>query len=62
MPVVTLMNCIFCRMQKKGSLLVGFSPVPGVPTFFRMVIMNELVTHEDMDFVLDEIERNGEDL
>ena len=42
--------------------MIGFSPIPGTPTFFRLTVMNELVTHEDMDFVLDEIERNGSDL
>ncbi|CAK8678895.1 cysteine sulfinic acid decarboxylase-like isoform X3 [Clavelina lepadiformis] len=50
------------RMQKKGTVLVGFSPVADRPTFFRMTCVNEKVSYEDMDFVLDEIERCGADL
>ena len=49
-------------MQKKGSYLLGYAPVGDIPHFFRMVIMSAAQDHQDMDFLLDEIVRCGEDL
>ncbi|XP_039272903.2 cysteine sulfinic acid decarboxylase-like [Styela clava] len=50
------------RMVERGSMLIGYQPLGDKPNFFRMVVMNEKVEHNDMDFVLDEIERLGADL
>ena len=40
--------------------MIGYAPAGNVPTFFRMVLVNENVCHEDMDHLLDEIEREGQ--
>ena len=42
--------------------MVGYQPLKDRVNFFRMIIISAAVTHEDMDFVLDEIERLGKDL
>nr|CAB3233955.1 cysteine sulfinic acid decarboxylase [Phallusia mammillata] len=50
------------RMQISGLVLVGYTSLPNIPTFFRMTIANEQVEKEDLDFLLAEIERNAADL
>lgn len=50
------------RMQRAGSMLITYTGVGRSVNFFRMVVVNPNVKHSDMDFVLDEIERLGEDL
>ncbi|CAK8673371.1 acidic amino acid decarboxylase GADL1-like isoform X2 [Clavelina lepadiformis] len=50
------------RMTKKGSMLVGYQPVGNLPNFFRMVVINDKVTREDMEFVVQEIDLLGSDL
>lgn len=50
------------RMTLNGTLLVGYQPLKDHVNFFRMVVVSAAVTHSDMDFVLDEIERLGHDL
>jgi len=55
------------RMQKKGSMMVGFQSIPiyddpQPANFFRMVVMSSIVTNADMDFLLNEIEELGADL
>ena len=69
-----LSNAEFCRqlttvaprikekMTEKGSLLIGYQPLEKLPNFFRMVVINDDVTHDDMDFVIQEIASLGEDL
>ena len=42
--------------------MVGYQPLKDHVNFFRMIVISSVVTHEDMDFVLDEIERLGKDL
>lgn len=49
-------------MQKAGTMLIGYQPLGTKVNFFRIVLVNSAVTHEDLDFVLDEIERLGKDL
>lgn len=53
---------IKAKMQKSGSMLVAYQPVESKVNFFRMIIINPNVTHEDMEFVLDEIEKLGQNL
>nr|ABF22453.1 cysteine sulfinic acid decarboxylase [Takifugu rubripes] len=50
------------RMMKKGSMMVGYQPLENKVNFFRMVVLSPLVSQEDMDFCLDEIERLGNDM
>ncbi|KAJ8309070.1 hypothetical protein KUTeg_013944 [Tegillarca granosa] len=50
------------RMTMNGSMLVGYQPDGDRVNFFRMIISNLEITHEDMDFVVNEIDRLGRDL
>nr|KAG5695465.1 hypothetical protein BaRGS_011307 [Batillaria attramentaria] len=50
------------RMTKEGSMMVGYQPDGHLVNFFRMVISNTAVTTRNMDFVVSEIARLGEDL
>ncbi|XP_065432065.1 cysteine sulfinic acid decarboxylase isoform X2 [Chrysemys picta bellii] len=50
------------RMTKKGSMMVGYQPLGSKVNFFRQVVTNPVVTKQDLDFFLDEIERLGTDL
>ena len=50
-------------MIEKGSMMICYQPLLGVvPNFFRMTVVAPKATEEDMDFLLDEIERLGKDL
>ena len=50
------------RMTLEGSMLVGYQPIGKLPNFFRMVVINDKTTYEDMQHVVDTIEKLGEDL
>lgn len=50
------------RMTMNGSMLVGYQPDGHRVNFFRMIISNLEIAHEDMDFVVNEIDRLGRDL
>jgi len=51
------------KMQQEGKMLTNYSDLPGIPGhFFRHITCNPGANHEDMDFVLSEIERLGSDL
>lgn len=50
------------RMQKEGSILIGYQPLEERINFFRLVVINRDLTHKDMDFILNEFERIGCDL
>uniref|UniRef100_A0A8C5SQM8 Uncharacterized protein n=1 Tax=Laticauda laticaudata TaxID=8630 RepID=A0A8C5SQM8_LATLA len=50
------------RMMKKGSMMLSYQPHRGKVNFFRQVIISPQVIHEDMDFLLDEIDSLGKDL
>lgn len=53
------------RMVEKGSLMVSYQPLvhKNMVNFFRLALhCQPPPTHEDMDFVLNEIERLGRDL
>ena len=49
-------------MLKCGSLMVGYNPDGNLVNFFRMVILNFRTQTEDMDFLIEEIDRLGRDL
>ena len=42
--------------------MIGYQPLKDEKNFFRMITVSPGVTHADMDFLLDEIERLGKDL
>lgn len=50
------------RMTDAGTMMVAYQPLKKLPNFFRMINSNPAQTHDDMDFVLNEIERLGKDL
>jgi hypothetical protein len=53
------------KMILKGSLMIGYTPLnhKQIINFFRMVVTcHPPPTTEDMDFVIEEIERCGEDI
>lgn len=48
--------------MKRGTMMVGYQPLGSKVNFFRMVVLSPQVSQTDLDFVLDEIERLGNDL
>lgn len=50
------------RMQKAGTMMITYTSVGSKVNFFRMIIINPIVSKTDMDFVLDEIEKLSVDL
>ncbi|XP_060051264.1 cysteine sulfinic acid decarboxylase isoform X4 [Erinaceus europaeus] len=50
------------RMVKEGSMMIGYQPHGTRANFFRMVVANPALTQADMDFLLNELERLGQDL
>ena len=50
------------RMVEQGTMLIGYQPDGDRVNFFRMVVSNTAATFEDMDFVVSEITRLGQDL
>jgi glutamate decarboxylase len=50
------------RMMQAGTLMVGYQPDDRRPNFFRSIISSAAVTEVDVDFMLAEIDRLGEDL
>lgn len=49
-------------MMEKGSTMVGYQPLGDKPNFFRMIVSNSASTQQDIDFMLNEIERLGEEV
>ncbi|KAK2844009.1 hypothetical protein Q5P01_010668 [Channa striata] len=54
--------CIKRRMMEKGTVLIGYQPLGTKVNFFRCVFSNPATQQEDVDFLLNEITRLGEDL
>ncbi|XP_047146724.1 cysteine sulfinic acid decarboxylase [Hydra vulgaris] len=50
------------RMTLEGTMLCGYQPLKEHVNFWRMTVINPAVTYDDMDFVVNEIERLGRDL
>ncbi|XP_056276501.1 glutamate decarboxylase 1 isoform X2 [Pseudoliparis swirei] len=50
------------RMMEKGSVMIGYQPLGDKVNFFRCVFSNPATQQEDIDFLLDEITRLGEDI
>uniref|UniRef100_A0AAR2LR88 Glutamate decarboxylase 1 n=1 Tax=Pygocentrus nattereri TaxID=42514 RepID=A0AAR2LR88_PYGNA len=53
---------IKAMMMECGTTMVGYQPQGDKVNFFRMVISNPAATRSDIDFLIDEIERLGQDL
>ncbi|CAO1370287.1 unnamed protein product [Diamesa serratosioi] len=53
---------IKARMMQSGTLMVGYQPDDRRPNFFRSIISSAAVTAKDVDFMLNELDRLGEDL
>lgn len=49
-------------MMERGTTMVGYQPDKNRPNFFRMIISNQAITYEDLDFLIDEIVEIGKDL
>lgn len=47
------------RMQREGTLMVGYQPLAGRPNFFRLLFINPAVTREDVDTALELMDRYG---
>lgn len=53
---------IKARMMEYGTTMVSYQPQGDKVNFFRMVISNPAATFEDIDFLIEEIERLSQDL
>lgn len=49
-------------MMQAGTLMVGYQPDDRRPNFFRSIISSAAVFEKDVDFMLNEIDRLGQDL
>ncbi len=47
------------RMQREGTMLLGYQPLAGRPNFFRLLLINPAVTREDVDTALALLDRYG---
>lgn len=50
------------KMMEVGTLMVGYQPLNEIPNFFRNIISSAAVTKGDVDFLLSELDRLGQDL
>jgi len=55
---------IFERFQEQGTILIQHNPLPEfkLANFFRLVLKGEKSNLDDMDFLLSEIDRMGQDI
>lgn len=53
---------IKAMMMESGTTMVGYQPQGNKVNFFRMVISNPAATRSDIDFLIEELERLGNDL
>lgn len=47
--------------MEKGTLMVGYQPLGLLPNFFRAIVSNPGVETGDIDFLVSEIRRLGEE-
>lgn len=48
--------------MQRGTTMVGYQPDKQRPNFFRMIISNQAITKDDLDFLIREIIDIGSDL
>ncbi|KAH7731509.1 glutamate decarboxylase 1-like protein [Aphelenchoides avenae] len=53
---------IKAKMMERGTTMVGYQPARGKPNFFRMIISNPAITEADLDFLVEEIIKIGNNL
>ncbi|CAD5214898.1 unnamed protein product [Bursaphelenchus okinawaensis] len=53
---------IKAKMMERGTTMVGYQPDKQRPNFFRMIISNQAITEDDLDFLIDEIIDIAKDL
>jgi glutamate decarboxylase len=49
-------------MMESGTLMIGYQPQGNIPNFFRNIISNPAVKKCDVDFLLAEVDRLGQDM
>jgi hypothetical protein len=49
-------------MINEGTIMISYQPLGSYPNFFRSIISNQAVKENDVDFMLEEMERLGHDL
>ncbi|CAH1163816.1 unnamed protein product [Phaedon cochleariae] len=50
------------KMMEEGTLMTGYQPDDRRPNFFRNIISSAAVTEKDVDFLLSEMDRLGQDM
>ncbi|XP_077524610.1 glutamate decarboxylase [Amblyomma americanum] len=50
------------RMMNTGTLMITYQPIWDKPNFFRNIVSNSGVRREDIDFLVEELDRLGHDL
>ncbi|VDK70644.1 unnamed protein product [Litomosoides sigmodontis] len=53
---------IKAKMMERGTTMVGYQPDKQRPNFFRMIVSNQAITKEDLDFLIKEIIDIGSEL
>ena len=59
---ITIIFLSTCLVSTSARDLVSYQPLGKTPNFFRSIISNPATREEDIDFMLDEMERLGSDL
>ncbi len=49
-------------MMVAGTLMVSYQPLGDRPNFFRSILSNPATREQDIDFMLDEMDRLGSEL
>ena len=60
--LVQVAPIVKARMVAEGTMMMNYQPLQDLPNFLRMTLTAPRATKEDMDFVLDEVERLGRDI
>ncbi|MFH4973820.1 hypothetical protein AB6A40_000529 [Gnathostoma spinigerum] len=53
---------IKAKMMERGTTMVGYQPDKQRPNFFRMIVSNQAITREDLDFLIQEIIDIGKEI
>ena len=53
---------IKARMMTEGTIMISYQPLGEYPNFFRSIISNQAVQEQDVDFMLEALDRLGHDL
>ena len=50
------------RMMKTGAMMIGYQPLKPYVNFFRMIYSNRATSRKDVEWIMDEIDRLGNDI